>query len=205
MSVHFDEVVALQYAIAQGRLADARDQARWFKSHRMDVPAPSWIPYINEMRVAAMLIETAPDVAAAGAQLGRLGHACSSCHQEQNANVAFASVPAPSAEDTAEAQMARHQWAAARLWEGLVGPSDERWQQGAQMMAVSRLDVAGFSHAKPSADVAELAERLRVQATEALAITRPSFRAAFFGQMMETCASCHSIVRPGAIVRDHQY
>jgi hypothetical protein len=199
MAVHYAAASELQAAIAQGRLADARDQAYWFATHEMDGPA-NWRPYIDELRGAAMSIWRAHDVPTAGAQLGRLGRACSSCHEAEGGTVAFARAPIPADDDTVELQMALHQWAAARLWEGVIGPSDERWQQGARVMATGHFDAAKSVHEKPNVDVIELAERLRAQANEASTITDRSARAAFFGDMMETCASCHSIVRPSPVV-----
>jgi len=67
-------------------------------------------------------------------------------------------------------------------------------------MATTRLDTARSAHEKPNVEVIELAERLRVQATEAITIGNGDARAALFGELMETCASCHAIVRPQPIV-----
>jgi len=195
MAVHFEEAAGLQAAIARGRLADARDRARWFASHDMDAPQ-SWLPYLDDMRYAAMRIARARDVASAGAQIGLLGRACGACHDAHAATPAFHYDAAPSDEATLEVQMRRHQWAAARMWEGIVGPADTSWEDGARVMATARLDVAQAAHEKPNADTFELAERLREQATQALAITDRDGRARFYGAMMETCATCHSIVRP---------
>jgi hypothetical protein len=199
MTAHFAGAVELQTAIAHGRLADAQDQARWFVAHDMDVPL-EWRPYVDEMRDSAMRVVRARDVATAGMQLGRLGRACSSCHEAESASIAFPHVPLPSDEATLATQMARHEWAAARLWEGLIGPSDQLWQQGARVMATARLDVAKSMHAKPNADVAELAERLREQTTQAIGIMDRASRAQLYGELMDTCASCHSIVRPAPVV-----
>jgi cytochrome c556 len=199
MASHFEVAVELQAAIAQGRLADARDKARWFAAHEMDTP-PAWSSYIQEMRYAAMQIGRARDVPTAGAQIGRLGLACGSCHATERATLAFSTDPPPADVMTPEAQMDRHQWAAARLWEGLIGPADQRWLEGAQVMAATHFDVAKSAHQKPNAEVVELAERMREQATAAVEVTDLAARATLFGEMMDTCASCHSIVRPAPAV-----
>jgi cytochrome c556 len=199
MAEHFAAAEALQKAIAQGRLSDARDEARWFASHDMEIPT-SWQPYVDEMRDAARRIVRSRDVASAGLQLGRFGRACSSCHQAHDAVLAFPDVPPPTDGQTQEAQMRRHQWAAARLWEGLVGPDDRRWEEGARVMATTRFDASRAAHEKPNAEVIELAERLHDQATEAIAVRDSDARAALFGELMETCASCHTIVRPAPVI-----
>jgi hypothetical protein len=66
-------------------------------------------------------------------------------------------------------------------------------------MATSRLDVAATVHEKPNADVIAFAERLRGQADRAQTITDRTARARFYGEMMTTCASCHTIVRPNPV------
>jgi len=195
MAVHLEEAAGLQAAIARGRLVDARERARWFASHDMEAPL-SWRPYLDDMRYAAMRIARARDLATAGAQLGLLGRACGACHEAHAAMPAFHYDPPPSDGITLGAQMERHQWAAARMWEGVVGPADASWEEGARVMATARLDVSQAVHEKPNSDTFALAERLRELATQAIAITSRDERARFYGEMMETCASCHSIVRP---------
>jgi cytochrome c556 len=192
---HHTAAAALQAAVAQGRLSDARDHALWYVTHDIDGPS-RWGPFRDELRDAAMQMLRAHDVPTAGVQLGRVGRACSSCHEAEGIAPRFASSAAPATGHTLEQQMDLHQWAAARLWEGVVGPSDERWLAGARVMAAGRIDVAKSAHEKPNAAVVELAERLRAEASEAVTIIDHGARAAFFGDMMETCASCHDIVRP---------
>ena len=203
MREHVDRADQLQAAIAQGRLADARDLAAWFATHEMDRP-PGWGPYLDEMRYAAHRIQKAPDVTAAGAALGRFGASCAACHVATGARPAFAYEPPPQDTSTIEAQMVRHEWAAARLWEGVVGPADALWSEGARVMWTARFDLAKLAHEKPNADVAALAEQLREQAATAISLGDPAARAQFYGEMMQTCASCHSIVRPQAVVHLEQ-
>jgi len=203
MAAHLSAAAELQAAIAQGRLADAREQAAWFASHEMEAP-PAWSAHIVEMRYAASRIRGASDVATAGSQIGRLGRACSSCHEAQHAKPAFAYEPVPADDGTLEAQMQRHQWAAARLWEGLVGPDDQRWDDGARVLATTQFAVAQSAHKKPNAEAIELGERMREQASEAIEVRDHDARASYFGTMMETCASCHTLVRPAPVVSTGQ-
>jgi cytochrome c556 len=193
MAAHLEAATALQTAVAHGRLVDARAHASWFGTHAM---GDEWGEGVSELRDAAAQIEHARDVPAAAAQVGRLGRACGACHEANHAAPAFGRVVAPTDVETIEAQMARHQWAAARLWEGLVGPADKLWIEGAQVMATARLDVAKLAHEKPNVEVIELAERLHDQATHASELTAQDARAAAYGAMLTTCAGCHVIVRP---------
>jgi hypothetical protein len=114
--------------------------------------------------------------------------------------VAFPSVPLPADGITLEAKMRRHQWAAARMWEGLIGPSERGWIEGARVLAASQLDVRKTVHAKPNAEVVEFAERLQDLGRRAVELHDRDARAVLYGEMMTTCVSCHTIVRPHAIV-----
>jgi hypothetical protein len=200
MAAHLAAAGRLQAAVADGRLADARDTARWFASHEMSMP-PGGAANVEAMRVAARRIADATDVPTAGAHLGQFGRACASCHEANGASPAFPSGPAPAAGAGPDAQMRRHAWAAARLWEGLIGPADAQWRDGARVMAETPFDAARFVHEKPNVDVVEMAERLHEQATAAMALTDLDARATAYGELMETCASCHAIVRPNPIAR----
>src|SRR5215216_3994022 len=74
MRDHFAAATDLQRAVITGRLATARELAKWLATHPMG-ELDGWAPYLEEMRYAAREIETARDVPTAGGQLGRLGRA----------------------------------------------------------------------------------------------------------------------------------
>lgn len=194
MRAHFSAVSDLQRAIARGHLDQARADAQWLVDHDEGVLA-AWKPLVAEMRTAARDVVGAQDLPTAAVLAARLGRACSRCHQEQTATVAFAwSVPPPEAPDL-KVQMQRHQWAAARLWEGLVGPSDEMWTQGASVLAETQLDAVAAGGAGRG-DVPALAARVQELAGRAAAETDLDGRARLYGELLSTCAGCHAIVRP---------
>ncbi len=198
MTAHVDAITALQAAVVDGRLADARLHAEWLAEHEMAAPA-QWRPYIDKMRDAAVRIAHASDVASAGAGLGELGHACASCHLAFDARLAFSYRTAPGDEHTLADQMLRHRWAAARLWEGVFGPSDAQWNAGARVTSNLQLDLAATVHEAPNADVFAFGEQLREQGDRARTITAAGDRARFYGELMATCAGCHAIVRPSPV------
>lgn len=199
MRDHFAAATDLQRAIITGRLTEARELANWLATHPMP-EREGWAPYLEEMRFAARAIEAAPDVPAAGGQLGRLGRACSACHEAQHAKLSFAASAPPAMGNTLEAQMRRHRWAAERMWEGVIAPSEARWLAGARVLAMTPFDVRRAMHAKPNADVVELSDRLRNAGRRAGELRDHDARAVFYGEMMATCAGCHSIARPRPVV-----
>jgi cytochrome c553 len=188
----------LQLAIAEGRLGDVHDLATWLATHPMP-EQPGWRPYLDELDSAARNIQRANDLSSAGVELGRLGHACGGCHQAAGVSIPSSTKPAPSNTATLAAQMKRQQWASARMWEGLTG-SDRAWTDGANVMADTRVDVSGEMRDKPSVEAFELTERLRDQATHALALRELDARANHYGEVIQTCAGCHQILRPSPVV-----
>jgi mono/diheme cytochrome c family protein len=200
MRDHFAAATELQRAVVMGRLSNAKELAHWLATHQM-IELEGWAPYLEEMRFAATAIESASDVPTAGGQIGRLGRACSSCHEAQRAKVSFSAMTPPPVGNTFEIQMRRHQWAAERMWEGVIGPSEARWLAGARMLATSRLDVRKTVHVKPNINVIELAEKLRDAGKVAGEQNDADARAVFYGEMMATCAGCHAIVRPRPVVQ----
>lgn len=199
MSLHFAAVSELQRAIVRGYLDEAKKLARWILEHSEKVPE-KWQPFVDELHAAAREVAGAPDLPTAGRLAARLGRACSRCHEDLTAVVSFTWSPAPDDEPVLRTQMLRHQWAAARLWEGLVGPSDEMWTQGATVLASTRLDLGTATTAAAAeldrADVSALTAKVRELATRAGQLAEQDARARLYGDLLVTCASCHQLVRP---------
>src|SRR5688572_9177403 len=189
IKTHAQPAASLQVAVAQGRLIDAYDIAATFTG-----PI-----YHEELRTAARRIERARDLQEIGSELGTLATACSNCHQTQKVTAEFRYDAAPAEDGTLHGQMHRHGWAAQRLWEGLTGPSDTAWSDGARVLASTKIDVRATVHEVPNPDVFELGERMQAQAREAVDLPA-SARAAHYSAMMETCTRCHAIARPRSVV-----
>ena len=198
MRRHFAVIGALQRAIARGQLDDARSNARWIVEH--DEPlAEGWKPFVDELKTAARAVERATDLPTAAALAARLGRACSRCHEAQNAIVTFPWEPTPEGDSTVALQLKRHQWAAARLWEGLVGPSDEMWSQGTSLLATTKLDSLAAARGVPRGDITALATKVHELATKAGTVTDQDARASLYGELLSTCAGCHSLIRPAPV------
>jgi cytochrome c556 len=91
--------------------------------------------------------------------------------------------------------MIRHQWAADRLWDGLVGPSDVSWQAGAEVLRDAPLFTDAVTE---DVEQYEAVTKLAWQVHEigALAATVPDHgrRAELYGTLLGTCASCHDLI-----------
>jgi len=85
--------------------------------------------------------------------------------------------------------MARHRWAADRLWEGLVGGDDEPWRAGLAVLAATPIRWPELGERKGLArSLQQLAEQAQKrQATDSIAD-----RAQLYGEMLVTCTACHT-------------
>lgn len=186
MLAHFAVVSRAQRAIAHSRLDEARWHARWLLEH--DEPLlEDWQPFIDDMHAAARELASAVDLRTAGALAARLGLTCGRCHEARSAMVAFAWEPVPSNDPELSTQLARHTWAVARLWEGLIAPSDEMWRQGADVLATVALDALR----SPPSEIPALASALRDAAGRARRIAGLDERSALYGELLSICAGCH--------------
>jgi cytochrome c553 len=188
---HFAAAAELQHAVVHGRLVAARDAAHAVAREANTTDQPS--SHVVEVRDAAARIAAADDLDSAAARLGGLGHACGRCHESSGADVTFAAIPAPADDTTLPSHELRATWAAARLWEGLVGPDASSWQAGTRELATMRIDLTGAIHEKPNVEVFEFAESLRERAGEGLERSAPDAR--LHGEMLRACVGCHDITR----------
>jgi len=196
MREHFSAVSEMQRAIARGHLPEAKRLAAWVANHD-EALLEGWQPFVDDLHAAARDVAAANDLPTAGSVAARLGRACSRCHEARTAVVSFVWEPAPDDEATLQSQMKRHQWAAARLWDGLVGPSDVLWMEGAGVLATARLDAVKAAGGDAGrGDVAALAARVRALATKAAKVKDHDERATLYGELLSTCAGCHVLVRP---------
>ena len=83
--------------------------------------------------------------------------------------------------------MVRHLWAADRMWEGLVGPSDDAWLAGSSALAGS-LSLPSGNVRGPE----ELLRQVGALAGEAETATGQEARAEIYGRLLGTCSQCHA-------------
>lgn len=198
MREHFEKGLALERALIDGDLEAARGPARWLESWTVgDEVSLEGRAHVTAIKAAAKDVVEATEVRAAAMALGEMARHCGACHQDAGVGIAFTEDDQIEGEST-WAHMARHEWAADRLWEGLVGPSDAAWERGATELAEAPLH--GPSE-DVSAEVQALANRVHGIGASAASQRDPQERAGHFGELLTTCAECHGQVQPAAAER----
>lgn len=195
MHARFGAARRIEQAIAFSDLARAQSEARYLAALEETDLLPAWRPYVDAIRGAALELDRASDVMAAARLAALVGDRCASCHEAIAAKVAFPDEPPPVTTPTLAARMLGHQWAATRMWEGLIAPSEERWQAGARALTTVPLAMVAQAATPDSPlDIDDVA-RVRLYAQRALTPQPRAARAELFGTLLATCAHCHAVLR----------
>jgi hypothetical protein len=197
MHVRFTAAQRIEQAIAHSDLTRAHGEAH--ELARVDEPEalPAWRPYFDSIRDAARQIELAGNVIGAAQLTAGLGRRCARCHEAIRAHIVFPAEPPPPVDPHARlvTDMLGHQWAAVQLWQGLIGPDEDRWAAGAQQLTTAPLDIVAQSVTPRAPIEVDDVARLRMYATRALHTGPQDARAELFGTMLATCAHCHALLR----------
>lgn len=195
MHVRFGAALRIEQAIAHSDLERAHAEAHELAGLEEPDVLPAWHPYFDSIRDAARQVEAAGSVIGAARLTATLGRRCARCHEAITAHVRFPAEPPPASDPKLVIQMLGHQWAAAQMWQGLIGPSDDRWLAGARALTTAPLNIVAQSvTATSDLDVDDIA-RVRLYANRALAAASQDAREEVFGTLLATCAHCHAVLR----------
>jgi cytochrome c553 len=194
---HYDNVSRLYAEAAAGRLEGVRAEANELLTRESGEGLPPRVAHwVEELRAYAGLAARAPDVASAASAVARVAAACGSCHQAMKRSITYAAVSGPPpGEGPVATRMLRHQWAADRLWDGLVGPHDQSWQTGATTLHDAPLFTDALTHdVEQYESVTKLAWTVHEIGARARSARDQSERASLYGDLLRTCASCHGLL-----------
>jgi cytochrome c553 len=192
MKEHFTKAADMKASVIRGDLDTFKKSALWLAEHQLDGNLPAtWKTHLQGMQDAARAGRDAVDMRAAAAALGATGRACAACHEQLGKP--RIQVGSPPAEGSgAQLHMIRHQWAADRMWEGLMAPSDDAWIKGSEVLADAPL------HKEPLAGPRSVSARVTALAKEAHDLGHrgrtidAKERGKVYGDFLATCAACHS-------------
>lgn len=194
MSEHFSRATTLQQALIDGDLERVHASAKWMTEHDDPKAMPaSASADLEAMRAAAKQALDAPDLAAAAKASASMAHTCGSCHARLGTGPKFGAAGSPTPAPDTVSHMLRHQWAAQRMHEGLVGPSDESWKAGAAALAEVPLEACDVDAGGVlTDDLVELRHDVHALGSKAASATDSTARVEVYGALLATCASCHT-------------
>ena len=192
MHARFASAKSIQVAIAVADLERAHSEARSLAAASDPDLLPDWRPFLDGVRAAATDVATTKDTIGAARASARLGAACARCHLASKARVVFPREDVPALDGKLGDRMMRHQWAAAQMWQGLIGPDDSRWQAGARELADAPLTITAESG---ELGIADDVARTRALATRAMRTGDQLERSGLYGDLLASCAHCHATIR----------
>lgn len=195
MHRHLSSIRAVKQFIIAGQIDGMREPAAWLAEHEASPELPgNWEPYVTELREHARETAFANHLVFAAASLSEMARTCGDCHRANNVSgVIDENVrPAPVG-DSVRVQMRRHLWAADRMWEGLIGPSDTAWNRGIDVLAsvdVQATDIGAQPAQQNRVDY--LLTRVRELGELGREADSNDARSAVYGEFLSLCADCHS-------------
>ena len=195
MQLQMDSVSSIQNAVIDGDLAKVKEHAALIAKGGSHVFPDDWDLHLLQMKATAGELADSKDIAEAAKKTAMLGLQCANCHDDLTALVSFEWSEAPLSGGDTKTSMQRHRWAAARLWEGFVAPSDTLWKRGAEALAAERIDVDAALKGKAPAQARTLAAEVRELGNRALITSSADARADVVGNLLNTCSRCHALVR----------
>ncbi|MFT5682939.1 MAG: hypothetical protein ACI8RZ_003863 [Myxococcota bacterium] len=155
---------------------------RWPLEHLPDTARVDEVVLVQN----AQALAEASSIEGAAAAFGRMSVACGSCHAAQGASP---SLPAPAPPPQSEAineQMQRYHWAAERMWQGLVLPSQDALDE-------ARAALAGSTAFSPewSLDTLHLPADVLAAALSDIGSSPGTNPGSDYGMLLMTCAACH--------------
>ncbi|MFN0250588.1 MAG: hypothetical protein ACKV2T_27155 [Kofleriaceae bacterium] len=195
MHLRFAAARRIEQAIVFGNLDRARGEAKIIAELAEPDILPMWQPYIDDVRAAGQQVVLSTSLIAAAKTSAILGHQCAKCHTHTEAKITLPTDSAPTDGVRLANDMASHQWATTRMWEGLLIPSTERWNQGATTLAQAPLAIVAEADLPADQGVSDDIARIRLLARRALEATSMSDRSNVYGELLATCAGCHATIR----------
>lgn len=191
LAPHAVHGATIRDAVARGDLDAARNEADALIELATENGTSGPHTKIGAMIAAAKRVRASKTTREAAEAFAALSQRCGDCH------AAFItgprSIPRAVPQDFPDPSgMRRHQWAAARLWEGLVAPSDEAWRSGALTLAEAPLEPTKLTPGmSPHPRVSTLAAEMHSLGRDAASVAAPEARVMVYAQIMMTCATCH--------------
>jgi cytochrome c553 len=200
MSAHHAEAEAMRTALVRGDVEGVNEAATRLRKRLPLDALPADARYDElPLRDAVGRASSAPDLTSAASAAADVAAACGGCHAKRGV-----SFPQPTGErpdpalDGVRAAMARHHWAARRMWDGLLLPSQAAFVEAAEVLGPGDLAPAGSTvgSALPSLTV-ELEVRVHDLAAQAARMEDPAGRVRATAGILETCGVCHGAMGGG--------
>jgi len=204
MHGHLVHVDAIKTAVIAGNLDATREHSVWLSEHDEPPGMPDdWSPYVEEMRQYAAVAASARDLERVAVAVSEIARTCGDCHRTHGARPEFMTGqrPPPELHDVTT-EMHRHLWAANRMWESMIIPSNDAWKSATDMLAEVQIDAEQLTDDPANvAAVEDLVERARALGEMGAETSAGPLRSEQLGKFLSLCAGCHTLTGGGPAPR----
>jgi len=195
MHEHLARVTTMQEAVIRGDIEAAVEPARWLADHQPTAGLPvGQEAVLADMKKSAAVVAETKDPKHAATATAMVVSYCGTCHAAAKITAAIPEAPKPVAEASTPSHMMEHQWATDLLYQGLVMPSEERWQKGLAAMQGTPLSEKDLpKDAALTKEIVALEKRVHEMAEKAKTPTDLGTKVAFYGEYIGGCAGCHAL------------
>jgi hypothetical protein len=195
MHENLARVTTMQEAVIRGDIEASVEPARWIADNQPTAGLPAGQEgVLADMKKQAAVVAEAKDPKNAATATAMVISYCGTCHAAAKVAPAIPEAPKPVAEAGVAAHMMEHQWATDLLYQGLVLPSDERWQKGLAAMEGTPLSEKDLpKDAKLTKEIVALEKKVHELAAKAKTATDLGTKVAFYGEYIGGCAGCHGL------------
>ena len=195
MHEHLARVTTMQEAVIRGDMEAAVEPARWIADHQETAGLPAGTEQIvADLKKSAAVVAEAKDFKNAATATAMVISYCGTCHATAKVSPAVAEPARPAAEGPLATHMVEHQFATDLLYQGLVMPSEERWQKGLAAMAGTPLAEKDLpKDAKLTKEIVALEKQVHELAAKAKSATDIGTKVALYGEYIGGCAGCHEL------------
>jgi cytochrome c553 len=195
MQEHFAKIILIEQAVIRGDLEDVRAPARWLAEHEEAAGLPDYAArYLAEMRQQARRAAEATTLESAAAIAGSLVSSCGTCHVAVGRRPAMPPVPEPPVTGGGVGHMLEHQRSVALLEYGLVVPSDNAWNSGADGLRQAPLARSQMPRdPELTNEIIALEAKVHQLGEKARKVRDGTGRGAIYGALIGTCGTCHGL------------
>lgn len=200
MHERFQTIMRIREHVIQGQLDEAKKLAPQIVDSEPPAGTPAtWKNWTELLYDSAVMLEGAKDVQTAAIAVSRVAATCADCHVAHEGGPGLERMRSIPPQKWSEGDnMPLHLWAVDWMWLGLTSPSEQAWHRGASELRSEPLTKA-FAEGNPTAKVLE--QKLYDLAKEAVAMgeERRGERTRVMGDILATCAACHSLRDKGVV------
>ena len=198
MHEHLARVTTMQEAVVRGDLEAAIEPAKWIADHQetQGLPAGSetFVSDMKKQAGAVAIAAGAHDLKNTAVATAMTISYCGTCHAAAKVTPQMMEPVQLPVSSVARAHMLEHLRATDLLYQGLVMPSEQRWQKGLDAMQGSPLAEKDLpKDTKLTKEIVALEAKVHGLAAKAKTATDLGTKVAFYGEYLAGCAGCHGL------------